>query len=168
MGAIESPSPRRPPLSAEVAVLVCVLAGERYALRLSAVERVLPMVALSTLPGTTPLVLGVFNLHGVIIPVLDLRQRLGLSPVAYGLEARLIVARARRWTIALPVDGVLGAVTYSADLMMPTEHAVPGGAAVPGLAPVADGMLFVYDLDAFLSLDEERQLARALAEEPAP
>src|SRR5262245_21471826 len=54
------------------------LAEQHYALPLLTVERVLPMVAVSPLPQAPSLTLGVINLHGLVVPVLDLRRRFGL------------------------------------------------------------------------------------------
>ncbi len=51
------------------------LENQRYALHLTAVERVLRMVAVSSLPKAPAIVLGVINFYGRVIPVLDLQRR---------------------------------------------------------------------------------------------
>jgi purine-binding chemotaxis protein CheW len=48
---------------------------------------------------------GVINLHGQVIPVLDIQRRFGLPSCDCGLTAHLLVARTIRRTLALPVDG---------------------------------------------------------------
>jgi purine-binding chemotaxis protein CheW len=61
------------------------------------------------------------------------------------------------------VDEVAGvAECAEADLVEP-DAVVPGTALVRGIAKLADGLVVIHDLDAFLSLDEERTLDRALA-----
>jgi purine-binding chemotaxis protein CheW len=131
-----------------------------FGLPLETVERVLPMVAVTPLPQAPAIARGVIDVHGRITPVVDLRRRLGFPDRTLGLTAHLLVGRTRRRTLALPVDAVLG--------VREVETAVPAGAVLPGLAHLAgivampDGLLFIHDLDAFLSLDEERQLATAL------
>ncbi len=67
-----------------------VIVEQQYALPLSVVERVLPMVAVSPLPHAPSIALGVINLHGQIIPVLDIRRRLGFPTRDYGLTAHLL------------------------------------------------------------------------------
>ena len=48
------------------------------------------------LPWAAPIALGVINLHGTVVPVLDLRRRFGLPPREYGVGAHVLVARTRR------------------------------------------------------------------------
>jgi chemotaxis signal transduction protein len=74
-------------------LVVFAIDEQRYALPLGAVLRVLPMVALSPLPQAPPITLGVFNLRGTVIPVLDIRRRFGCNPCDYRVSAHLLVAR---------------------------------------------------------------------------
>jgi len=149
-------------------LVIFVIEGERYALSLPAVERVLLMVAVSPLPQAPAVALGVINLHGQVIPVLDIRRRFGLPPRDYGLTAHLLVARTSRRTLALPVDEVLGVREIAADAVIPPDAVLPGIGHVAGIVALADGLLFIHDLDAFLSLDEERQLTEALEKTESP
>ena len=145
-------------------LVVFTLDGQRYGLPLDAVERVLPMVAISPLPRAPAIALGVINLHGRALPVLDIRRRFGLPSREYGVDARLLVARTIRRTMALPVDEVFGVREVRAETVAPPDAVLPGLAQVAGIAALPDGLLFIYDLDAFLSLDEEQRLAGALEE----
>lgn len=156
-------------MSSDAAVsikLVCfTVAGERFGLGLDRVERVLSMVALSPLPGGPNSLLGVFNMRGRIVPVLDIRRRLGLPGPGYSVTSLLVVARTRSATVALPVDAVTGVREFLPDALIATESLILGVHQVKGIIILADGLLFVQDLDAFLSSEEERQLAEALGVE---
>ncbi len=136
--------------------------GQRYGLPLDTVERALPMVAVSPLPQAPAVALGVINLHGQIIPVLDLRRRFGLPSHDYGLTAHLLVARTSRRTLALSVDDVLGVLDVAGAAATPADAILPGIGHVAGIVALADGLLFIHDLEACLSLDEERQLTESL------
>jgi purine-binding chemotaxis protein CheW len=138
------------------------VAEQQYALPLPVVERVLPMVAVSPLPQAPPIALGVINVHGRVMPVLDLRRRFGLPSHIYGLTARLLVARTRRHTLALPVDAVHGVLEVATEMVMRPDVRRPRLGRVAGIVPLADGVLLLQDLEAFLSLHEERQLTEAL------
>ena len=151
---------QHPPLR----LVVFVIEGQRYALPLSAVERVLPMVAVSPLPKAPAVALGVINLHGAVIPVLDIRLRFSWPPREYALTAHLLVARTRQRTLALPVDEALGVQEVAAEAVTPPDAVLPGIGQVAGIVALTDGLLFIHDLDAFLSLHEERQLTEALEE----
>jgi purine-binding chemotaxis protein CheW len=65
----------------------------RYALSLEVVERVVPALELTPLPTAPDIVQGVFNLHGRIVPVMNLRRRFGLPERAIELSDHLIVAQ---------------------------------------------------------------------------
>lgn len=145
-------------------LVVFDLAGQRYALHLTAVERVLPMVAVSPLPKAPAIALGVINFHGAVVPVLDIRRRLGFPLRDYDLTAHLLVARTSQRRVAVPVDQALGVSEIIAEAVMPPDAVLPGMAHVAGIVALPDGLLFIHDLDTFLSLDEGRQLAEALDE----
>ncbi|MBI2494181.1 MAG: purine-binding chemotaxis protein CheW [Candidatus Rokubacteria bacterium] len=139
-----------------------VIDGQRYALALGAVERVLPMVAVSPLPRAPAIALGVINVHGTIVPVVDVRRRFGLPARDFGVTTRLVIARAGRRTLAVPADEVLGVVEVAAESVVPPEALLPGIGHVAGVVALPDGLMFIHDLDAFLSPDEERRLSEAL------
>lgn len=148
-------------------LVVFAAESERYALRLPVVERVLPMVAVSPLPKAPAVALGVINLHGTVVPVLDIGRRLGLRPREYGLTAHLLVARTSGRIVAFPVDEVLGVSEVAAEAITPPAAILPGIGHVEGIVALADGLLFIHDLERFLSLDEERRLDEALDEAEA-
>jgi len=143
-------------------LVVFVIDEQRYALPLTAVDRVLPMAAVSPLPASPPIALGAINVHGTIVPVLDIRRRLGFEPRAWGLSTHVLLARTSRRPVALPVDEVRGVSEVPVRAVIAPATVLPGIGQVAGIVPLPDGLLLIQDLDAFLSLDEEDQLAAAL------
>jgi purine-binding chemotaxis protein CheW len=143
-------------------LVVFDLEGQRYALRLTAVEKVLLMVAASPLPSSPAIALGVINFHGAVVPVLDIRRRLGFPSRDYDLTTHLLVAKTNRRSLAVPVDQVLGVTEITAEAVTPPDAVLPGMAHVAGIVTLPDGLLFIHDLDTFLSLDEEEQLTQAM------
>jgi purine-binding chemotaxis protein CheW len=145
-----------------VDLVVFVIDGQRYALALGAVERVLPMVAVSPLPAGPAIALGVINVHGTVVPVVDVRRRFGLPARDFGVTTRLLIARAGRRTLAIPADEVLGVVEVASEGVVSTNALLEDIGHVAGVVALVDGLLFIHDLDAFLSPDEERRLSEAL------
>jgi purine-binding chemotaxis protein CheW len=82
------------------------LDGERFALPLDQVEIALRMVSFTPVPDAPPWVIGVIDLHGRVIPVTDLRQRLGRPAKEPRLDDRLLVVSLPDRTFALVVDEV--------------------------------------------------------------
>jgi purine-binding chemotaxis protein CheW len=88
------------------AFVVFRLDGERFALPLDHVEIVLRMVSFTPVPDAPPWVIGVIDLHGRVIPVTDLRRRLGRPAKAPYLNDRLLVISLAKRTVAVVVDEV--------------------------------------------------------------
>jgi purine-binding chemotaxis protein CheW len=144
-------------------VLVFALDEPRYAVRLSAVERVVRAVEITPLPKAPEIVLGVINAQGRILPVLDIRKRFRLPEREMKLDDRFIIARTARRVVALVVDSVIGIRDVSNRQMVSAEESLPFAEYLQGVAKTEDGLVLIYDLDQFLSLDEERTLDKALA-----
>ena len=138
------------------------LEGQRYALHLSQVESVLSMVAVSPLPKTPAVVAGVINYRGSVVPVLDLRPQFGFARREFGLTDHLLLARTTRRMLALPVDEVLGVNEVPVENILAPSTLLPGVGYVTGIVALADGLLFIHDLEALLSMDEERRLTEAM------
>ncbi len=78
-------------------VVAFLIEGQQYGLSLPAVERVLPMVAVAPLPQAPAVALGVINIHGQVVPALDIRRRFGLPPREFGIRAHLLAGLTEWW-----------------------------------------------------------------------
>lgn len=133
-----------------------------YGLRLETVERIVRVVEVTALPKAPEIVLGVINLQGQIVPVLDVRTRFGLPKRELNLTDQLLVAHTAKRTVAIGVDSVIGVVARPLLNITEAERIVPSLEYVEGVAKLRDGMLLIHDLDRFLALDEEKQLEDSL------
>lgn len=132
------------------------------ALLASAVTEVVRVVSVTHLPKAPPIVEGVINYRGIVVPVLDIRQRFARAARPVALDQHLIVARARRRLVAIRVDRATDVTAIAADAIE-SAMPVPGAEYLAGIARLADGLLVIHDLDTFLALDEAAQLDAALA-----
>lgn len=142
-------------------LFVFSLDRQRYALPLHAVDRVVRMVAITPLPKAPDIVLGVVNLQGRVIPVIDMRRRFSLPEKKIALTDQLVVAHTLRRPVALVADAVHD-VIGSAQGLIETENILPGLEYVEGVVKLTDGLILIHDLDRFLSLEEESSLDLAL------
>lgn len=141
-------------------LVVFALDGQRYGLDLECVERVLPRVAIAPFPKAPAIVSGVFDLQGRLVPVIDVRQRFRLPPRTPQLSDQFLVVHTARRRLALAVDAVEPVVNATAAEMTAPETVVPGLEYVRGIVRLPElGIVFVQDLERFLSLEEEAQLA---------
>ncbi len=139
--------------------LVAFTIGEQqYALALAAVQRVVRMVEVTPLPSAPEVVLGVIDLQGNIIPVMSMRKRFGMTEPETSLSDQLIVAEAGARNVALVVNSVIGVVERMAEEVTEAEKIMHGTQYVEGITRLEGGILFIHDLDRFLSKTEDRQL----------
>jgi purine-binding chemotaxis protein CheW len=147
-----------------VQLLTFELDETRFAIPLDAVREVLRAVAVTPLPGAPEVVMGVIDVRGEIVPVFDLRARLGEPSRAIAPDDQLIVARAADRTVALQVDHAEWMTDASEDAVYRSGAPFEAARQVSGVARLDDGLAVITDLDAFLSHDESRALDGALAE----
>lgn len=148
-----------------LALVVFLLEEQRYAVRLGVVERVVRAVAIDPLPQAPAIVSGAVNVGGRVVPVVDLRRRFRLPARAARIEDHLVIARTSRRRLAFLVDRVAEVMELPAGALVAAAQVAPQLNYVEGVATLADGLLFVHDLDTFLSLEEAQVLDEAVAAE---
>lgn len=159
---MEAARDAEPATSMRSRVVVFTLGDQRYALPLSTVERVVRVVEVTPLPQAPDIVLGVVNVQGRVIPVVNPRPRFRLPERGIALTDQLVIAHTTRRPVALVVDAVTGVLEYSGREAVGARDIVPGVEYVEGVVKLADGLVLIHDLDRFLSLDEVRALDRAI------
>ena len=143
-------------------LVVFTLGDRRYGLPLSAVDRIVRVVDVISLPKAPNIVLGVVNVQGRIIPVINVRRRFHLPDREIILTDQMVIARTTRRSVALVVDSVDGVVEYSKLEAVAAQDVLPGLEYVEGVMKLDDELILIHDLDRFLSLEEEAALDRAL------
>jgi len=121
-------------------VLTFKLAGEEYGVGILMVQEIRGWSAVTAIPHAPNWVLGVIELRGVVVPVIDLRQRFELEPAQFGPSTVVIVIRVasggEERTIGLVVDAVsevydIDASTYRT---LPEVGSTVASEVVQGLA----------------------------------
>lgn len=89
------------------------LGQEPYALPSTSVREVYPLKGLTPLPGTPPFVLGIMNVRGRILPVVDLSSLLGLTQPRPSEQSTVILMRAGDLEVGVVTDLVIGVRSLS-------------------------------------------------------
>lgn len=133
----------------------------RYALPLSFVERIVRVVEVTPLPKAPEIVLGIVNVQGQVLPVVNVRKRICLPEREIDLSDQLIIAHTAKRAVALMVDAV--AIVECPDQeVFPADQILPAMEYFDGVAKLEDGLVLIHDLNKFLSLEEEEALDGAL------
>ena len=121
----------RPPDDAPAAatlldVLEFRLAQERYALETRYVREVCPLKDLTPIPCTPPFVLGIVNVRGRILPVLDLKKLFDLPEQGLTDLHRIILVEAHEVEFGLLADATVGVRSIPADTLQPSLPTLTG------------------------------------------
>jgi len=144
-------------------LVVFGLDEQQYALRLSAVEQIVRVVEITSLPKAPEIILGAVNIRGRIVPVFDIRARFRLTKREFLLSDHLIVAHTKKRAVALVVDKVTSVVAKTDEDVIDAQHISPGLEYLEGVVKLEDGLVFIHDLETFLSVAEEIQLEEAMS-----
>jgi purine-binding chemotaxis protein CheW len=122
------------------------------------------MVHVTPLPKAPDIVIGIVNVQGRVIPVINMRRRFRLPERRNAvLTDRLVIARTTRWPVALVADAVTGVHEYPGQEIVMAAGVLPDVEYVEGIAKLKDGLILIHNLDDFLSLEEEESLDQAMS-----
>lgn len=145
---------RSPATRPESLDLACFeLAGQAYAVPITNVREILASPALTPLPDAPPVIEGVIDLRGTLIPVLDLAHLLAREGVERGPRARTVVVEVRGFVIGFRVDRATQVVAASQDMMerLPALTREVGCLVVGSLVRQSDRPpILVLDLDVLI------------------
>ncbi len=145
--------------TAVVQVVVLQVGGELYGAQIPLVREVREMQRITMVPGTPAWVVGVTNLRGGVIPVIDLRRRLGLPATPVTRATRIAVAEIDLGTVGMIVDAVTEVVNLQPDQIEPPSPVLASGElaeSVRGVARLPAGIVTLLDLPRVLARGDEK------------
>jgi purine-binding chemotaxis protein CheW len=140
-------------------VLTFVLGSETYGVDILRVQEIRGFSAVTKIPHAPSHVLGVLNLRGSIVPVVDLRMRFNLESAEYNAITVIIVlsvqSAAGPRDFGVVVDGVSDVVDVDQAQVRPAPELGSTSATeyILGLVPVAERMVVLLDIDCLIGND---------------
>lgn len=141
----------------EVIQLVGLKLGEEeYAIDVLKIQEIIRTVEITSVPRTEGFVLGVMNLRGKVIPVIDLRIRFSLDKMDFDKETRIIVVRFETENIGFVVDEVTEVIRINKSMVEPTPPLVGtvGQEYILGICKYAERLIILLDIDSVVSDDK--------------
>ncbi len=132
-----------------------VLAGEEYGVAVRRVQEIIRVTEITQVPRAPDYIKGVINLRGRIIPVVDLKRKLGLGDVEITRQARIGGGKLRERLIGLLVDGASQVlkVPLTSIEAAPDEVSDIEAGAIRGVAKLKDRLIILMDLPKILTAD---------------
>ena len=146
-------------------LVVFCLDEQRYGLPLAMVERIVRAAELTPLPQAPAIVMGVIDVDGQVLPVLNIRWRLRLPHREISPADQFLIGQTGRRTVVLVIDEAQGVIEVPDVDVVDAVEIVPGLDQIRGVVKLGDGLLLIHDLERFLSLEEEHALDQAMYEE---
>jgi purine-binding chemotaxis protein CheW len=145
--------------------LQCVtftLADETYAINVMGVQEVLRVSEIAPVPGAPSYVLGIINLRGNVVAVIDARNRFGLSPTDMTESTRIVIIEANEHVIGILVDSVAEVVELNSSDIEPAPNVGNDESSryIKGVAHLDNELIILVDLDKLLSEEEWMDVAQ--------
>jgi len=139
------------------------LGEDRFAVDIFAVERVLRFTAPAVVPKLPPWMDGVIEHGGRVVPVIDLRSRLGMPRLAPRPEQRIIVLAVGEEWLGVTVDSVHEVMAVAPDEIAPPPPIFRGLDAeyLRGLVRHEGSLIIFLDVTRVLTSTEQLELAQA-------
>jgi len=137
------------------------LENEVYGINVMQVQEVLRYTEIAPVPGAPNYVIGIINLRGNVVTVIDTRVRFGLMPSEVSENSRIVIIEAEKQVIGILVDGVAEVVYLrSSEIdMAPNVGTDESAKFIQGVSNREGELLILVDLNKFLSDEEWDELS---------
>ena len=137
--------------------LTFVLAGEEYGINILKVQEIRSYETTTRIPGTPEYLLGVINLRGSVVPIVDLRKKFELQDTQEEINSVTILVKIstqnKESTLGIVVDSVSDVYAISGDDITSAPDIASNSvkAYVTGLATIESKMIILLDIDALIN-----------------
>ncbi|MBI5325480.1 MAG: purine-binding chemotaxis protein CheW [Ignavibacteriae bacterium] len=143
-------------------VIVFHIDNLRFAISLDSIIKVIAVVEITPLPEAPSFISGIINLEGRIIPVAELRLRMGMPKKNIQLSDQIIVAATPNRLIGILIDTIDGINNFSESDITPNDEIMPAIKHINSIAKINNDIIFITNLESFFSLEEEIILDKAI------
>ena len=144
-----------------IQLITFILGEEKYGLDILTVRELISYPeGLTQIPGMPDFIVGMFNLRGLVIPVMDLRKKFGMASEELHEYSVIIIVQVEEKNIGLIVDSVADVIfVKEEDIQETTEMAVHVDTKfIKGVAKTKDEMVILMDIDHLLSKSQFESL----------
>ena len=129
---------------------------ETYGINVMQVQEVLRITEIAPVPGAPSYVLGIINLRGNVVTVIDTRSRLGLMTVEPDDSSRIVIIETEKHVVGILVDSVAEVVDLAASEIEPAPAvgSEESSKYIQGVASRDGNLVILMDLNKLLGSDE--------------
>jgi len=140
------------------------IGNEEFGINILLVQEIIKMLQITKIPNTPEYVEGIINLRGKIIPVVDLRSRLGMNKKDMNKDSRVIVVEVDNKTIGFIVDSVNEVIRIPANITEPPPELITGvdSEYIKSVGKLEDSLLILIDIEKILKSEEKTVLEKII------
>jgi len=142
-------------LSEELELLTFNLADEEYSVEIGLIQEITKVTEITRIPRIQSYIKGIITLRGNVIPVFDMRARLGLAPFVKGPKNRFVICTTEEGMVAMLVDRVNDVVRLVRHHLEapPASIAAVDAGFIKNIARHEDRLLILLDIQKALRID---------------
>ena len=143
-------------VSDELKLIIFKLGREEYGMDILKVQEIKRMMSITRVPSTPAFIKGVINLRGSVLPVIDLRTRLGLFEAELTEAARIIVVLVNEGVVGFIVDEVVEVTTINPRNVEALQTLSNGLSAeyISGIAKADSRLYIMLNPDAIVNITQ--------------
>lgn len=145
--------------SDEVQVVAFKLRNEEYGFSILNVQEIKGLTDITRVPFAPDFIKGVINLRGSVLPVIDLKRRLGLEDTPYTANTRIVIVQNEEVSVGMLVDAVTEVRTIKANDIDTSRAVVPGndasGRFISGIGKVDGRLIIQLNINEIIGLTAE-------------
>ena len=137
-----------------------VLHNETYGIEVLHVQEVLKINEITPVPGSPDFVLGVINLRGNVVTVVDIRKRFGLPPLKASESSRIIIIESGEQVVGILVDRVTEVVHLQVSEIerVPNMRSEDQARYIQGVSNTDEGLLILIDVDRLIANEDQQKI----------
>ncbi len=138
------------------------LGVEEFAVDILNIQGINRMVEITKVPNSPDYVEGIINLRGKVIPIIDLRRKLGMTEKAFDKSTRFIVVEINKVVVGFIVDSVNDVLRVPKSITEPPPPLVAGieSEYITAVGKLEDRLIILLDIEKILTDKEKVELNR--------
>jgi purine-binding chemotaxis protein CheW len=140
--------------------LTFTIEDEVYGIEILKVKEIIAMIKITQVPLVPNFVKGVINLRGQVIPVIDIRLKLGLEELEYTMHTTIIIVEIDDLSIGFIVDRTSDVVSITPDVLAPPPRfgTKIDISFLKSMAKLKDKIVMIVNLEKIFSQEELESL----------
>ena len=148
----------------EKQLVIFELGTENFGIDIASVEGINKMLEITKIPKAPDYMLGITNLRGSVLPVIDLQKRFGMNAETQTNETRIVVANMDGVKIGMVVSAVSEVLTIDDSVIEPPPPMVSNvnSEFIIGVAKIDKRLVILLDLSKVLTVEEKTRLEQTV------